>query len=166
MKIEYQIRKSEFIKLKFSLLFRKPLIIVACFVVLILLLFDLRKLIFYHFPVQTIYASSFMFIWCFILLPTYYYIKFGKEYKSNKLLSLKTVSEIDSSKICDTTETFRTETSWENVHKVKESKNWFLFYFSNDIFGFAPKRVFSENQIKELRNLIINKNVKSDLLKD
>ncbi len=165
MKIKYQITIKEFIKLKFLLLFRKPLTIIVCIVVLILLVADLRKYIVFNYPLQTIYASLFLFIWCFILLPIYCYIKFRKEYKSNKLVSLKTVSEIDANKICDTTDTFKTETSWENVYKVKELRNWFLFYYSNNLFGFAPKRAFSENQIKELRNLIINKNVKSDLLK-
>ena len=166
MRIEYQINEKEFIKLKFLLLFRRPLTIIVCIVSITLLLLDLRKYIVFNYSVQTIYASVFLFTWCFILLPIYCFIKFKKEYKSNKLVSLKTTSEIDANKICDTTETFKTETSWENVHKVKELRNWFLFYFSNDLFGFAPKRAFSGIQIIELRKLIISKNVKSNLRED
>lgn len=166
MIVEYQIKEEEFIKLKFLLLFRRPLTIIVCTVSIILLLLDLRIYIVFNYPVETIYASLFLFIWSFILIPIYCYIKFKKDYQSTKLISQKTISEIDDHKICDTTETFKTETSWENVHKVKELKNWFLFYFSSDLFGFAPKRAFSETQIIELRKLIISKNVKSDLRQD
>ena len=64
--------------------------------------------------------------------------------------------------------TFESDLHWEVVHKVKETKNLFLFYQNNLAANLVPKTAFSsKDQIIALRELIaVQPNLKYKLRKD
>ena len=146
-------------------MYRKVFILGILLLSIILLFLNLRDYLVFSHPISGAVPSIFLFIYCFLVMPLFYLYKFRKEFQSNQLISQYTTSEITNEIICDITPTYKTETDWRNVHKIEELKSWFLFYYSNDLFGFAPKRVMTANQINELRDLILTKKIKAKLLK-
>lgn len=157
MKYEYQIKENEFIKLKFFLLYRKPLVIVTILIFVALLFLILRDFFVFNIIDSFDMLILFLSIYLLIISPIIYFFLFRKEYRTNKPLQKRVVSEITEDKIVDTTEDSKAEASWENVHRIEELKSWFLFYYSNAMFGLSPKKSMESGQIAELRNIIRKK---------
>ena len=59
----------------------------------------------------------------------------------------------------DITDDSKAETSWNNVYKIEETKDWFLFYYSNNLFGLSPKRAMTNEQISEFKNIVRTKGI-------
>lgn len=112
------------------------------------------------------FTSLFIVLFTLVFYPILLYVRFQKFYRSHKILGLRTISEIDEKGFSDVGEGFEAKILWENIYKVKELKNWILVYHNSTAYGFLPKRVLSGNQIQEFRNIVTQKNIKSELLKD
>ena len=165
MKFDYQIGEKEFIKLKFFLVYRKPISILILIIALVLFIVNAKDNFFNNYGDFDLFSILF-FIYCFIAIPIYWFFRFKKEYRSNKNLKVKVTTEITPDTITDISEEYNASVSWESVHHIHELKDWFLFYYSNINFGLIPKRVMTKEQISELRTIIITKKIKAKLKKD
>lgn len=164
MKIEYKIEQSEYIKLMFFQTYKRPLFISITLLGLIHLYFIIENLFLYEMFYE--FTSLFIVLFTLVFYPILLYVRFQKFYRSHKILGLRTISEIDEKGFSDVGEGFEAKILWENIYKVKELKNWILVYHNSTAYGFLPKRVLSGNQIQEFRNIVTQKNIKSELLKD
>ena len=164
MIIEYKIEQSEYIKLMFFQTYKKPIFILTLILGLINLYFVIISLFLYE--AFDNFTSLFIVIFALIFYPILLYVRFRNFYKSHKILGLRTITEIDDNGFSDIGEGFEAKILWQNIYKIKEIKNWILVYHNSTAYGFMPKRTMTKNQIQEFRNIIIQKNIKSDLRKD
>ncbi len=164
MIIEYKIEQSEYIKLMFFQTYKKPIFILTLILGLINLYFVIISLFLYE--AFDDFTSLFIVIFALIFYPILLYVRFRNFYKSHKILGLRTITEIDDNGFSDIGEGFEAKILWQNIYKIKEIKNWILVYHNSTAYGFMPKRTMTKNQIQEFRNIIIQKNIKSDLRKD
>ena len=169
MKIEYQINFKEYLKLMFYLYYRKPLSIILLVLAVVISVQLLSSLftgeIYFQNTSNNLLGLS-MVIMIFIFYPILHFRRFKRNFETNKMISLNTVTEFTMQKFSDTAESVYAEVDWKNVYSVEELKSWFLFYQSATSFGFCPKRVFSVEQLLELRNIITVNKVKSKLRND
>lgn len=56
---------------------------------------------------------------------------------------------METSKSCQTT-------NWEEIQKAEETKNTFLFYNSGTTFYLVPKRYFTNDQLMQLRFMLLS----------
>jgi hypothetical protein len=45
------------------------------------------------------------------------------------------------------------QTAWEDLHRHAESKHMFLFYVTDNLFHFVPRRALTDSEAEDLRNL-------------
>ena len=60
-------------------------------------------------------------------------------------------------------ETFRVENFWNEIYKIKETKEWFLIYSKKNIAFPIPKSDLLNNQYNELKELFNSLNIKKSL---
>lgn len=106
-----------------------------------------------------------MVILYIILAPLLIYIQTKKHYNSNKNLHKPITYEFTYEGIELNSDDLHSNFPWENVHKVKESKNLFYIYQSKVLANIVPKRFFSPQEMLEFRELVKRKGVKSKLRK-
>ena len=100
----------------------------------------------------------------FLVIRSYFSVK--KAFYSNKNVQETIIYTFTVEKICIEGETFDSDFTWADVHKVKENKDWFLIYQSAQVMNMVPKKYFTREQIPELRNIIKAGHVKARLRKD
>lgn len=117
--------------------------------VIILYLMGFYKII-NHFPsAQLILASSIT-----IFLPLSFIYLAKKNFTSRNRITEKLIYKINIETIEIKGETFETKLNWEKIHKVKETKNWFLIYTSKNIANILPKRTIDKDSIIHLKSLL------------
>lgn len=168
MKIEYKINRKEYIKLMFFIVYRKTNSIILTtlgFVAFLLLIYAFITYKIFYLETSTILLNILIILYIFIYYPIKLFFRFKNYYDTNKMLSSFTKTEFLDNKFSDTSDSIYAEIEWKSIYKIEELKSWFLFYQNSTNFGFCPKRVMTESQIKELRNLI-KENVKNNSLRN
>lgn len=153
----------------YFLAYRKPIVIVTLLLGFYIIYLDVKIIMsgqLNFIPISSIAFNIFILLGTFILYPLWYYYKFSKDYQTNKVISTETTSIFKDDIIQDVGESFTVELAWNNIYKIEELKNWFLFYHSKSIYGFCPKRAMTKDQVSELRNMIKTNNIKAKLRKD
>ncbi|MDQ1161244.1 hypothetical protein QE422_001612 [Chryseobacterium sp. SORGH_AS 447] len=169
MKIKYKISQKEYIRLMYFLAYRKPIVIVTLLLGFYMIYLDIKIIISGQLnliPISSILFNIFILLGTFILYPLWYYYKFRKDYQTNKVISSETTSLFKDDIIQDVAESFTVELAWNNIYKIEELKNWFLFYHSKSTYGFCPKRAMTKDQVSELRNMIKINHIKAKLRND
>lgn len=101
-------------------------------------------------------------VFVFIIIRSYFRLK--NAFYSNKKIQEEIVYTFIDEKVQTKGETFDGDFTWNTVHRVKETKDWFLIYQSKTTMNMVPKKYFSQSEIIELRNIIEKNNVKARLL--
>ncbi|WP_139419676.1 YcxB family protein [Chryseobacterium mulctrae] len=101
-------------------------------------------------------------VFVFIIIRSYFRLK--NAFYSNKKIQEEIVYTFTDEKVQTKGETFDGDFTWNTVHRVKETKDWFLIYQSKTTMNMVPKKYFSQSEIIELRNIIEKNNVKARLL--
>ncbi|WP_210151121.1 YcxB family protein [Chryseobacterium scophthalmum] len=101
-------------------------------------------------------------VFVFIIIRSYFSLK--NAFYSNKKIQEEIVYTFTDEKVQTKGETFDGDFIWNTVHRVKETKDWFLIYQSKTTMNMVPKKYFSPSEIIELRNIIEKNNVKARLL--
>lgn len=168
MEATHQINSKDYVKLMFSLAYRKPVFIflfLSGFFLVFKLIDSIATGKFMYLELSTRYFIVMMIIYIFIISPLMLFIRFRNAFKTNKGIGEKITTTITCESIKHSAESYISEIEWNVIHKIRELKSWFLFYHNNISFGFLPKKDLSEEQILELRTLIRNSGVKAKLLK-
>lgn len=103
-------------------------------------------------------------VFVFIIIRSYFRLK--NAFHSNKKIQEEIVYTFTEEKVQTKGETFDGDFTWNTVHRVKETKDWFLIYQSKTTMNMIPKKYFSQSEIIELRNIIEKNNVKARLRND
>lgn len=106
----------------------------------------------------------FAVVFVFIIIRSYFRLK--NAFHSNKKIQEEIVYTFTEEKVQTKGETFDGDFTWNTVHRVKETKDWFLVYQSKTTMNMIPKKYFSQSEIIELRNIIEKNNVKAKLRND
>lgn len=101
-------------------------------------------------------------VFVFIIIRSYFRLK--NAFYSNKKIQEEIVYTFTDEKVQTKGETFDGDFIWNTVHRVKETKDWFLIYQSKTTMNMVPKKYFPQSEIIELRNIIEKNNVKARLL--
>ncbi len=92
-----------------------------------------------------------------LILPVTVYSQSRKNYKTNYYLHEVLRYEFNQDRIITTGQTFTNTISWASLHKVKESKNWFLLYTSNLTMLPIPKADFvSPEDLQDFKQIILS----------
>jgi|SRR6218665_225298 len=163
MKIETKIEFKDYLDLNLQLIFSK---ISFYFIPLAIIIFFINH-------TEGIINKDIFSLMFFILIlavviwPLFkIHSKIKSGFYTNKNLQEFIIYEFQKEKINIVGESFQSEISWSNIHKIKELKNWFLIYQSENVANLVPKKNFTKQQEEELRNLITSHNIKSKLRKD
>lgn len=103
-------------------------------------------------------------VFVFIIIRSYFRLK--NAFYSNKKIQEEIVYTFTEEKVQTKGETFDGDFTWNTVHRVKETKEWFLIYQSKTTMNMIPKKYFSPSEIIELRSIIEKNNVKAKLRND
>lgn len=103
-------------------------------------------------------------VFIFIIIRSYFRLK--NAFYSNKKIQEEIIYTFTDEKVQTKGETFDGDFTWNTVHRVKETKDWFLVYQSKTTMNMIPKKYFSSSEIIELRNIIEKNNVKAKLRND
>ncbi len=163
MKIKTKIEFKDYVNLNLQLITSKISFYFLPLAIIILLNNNIEGVLYKD---QTSIFFVVVIILVTIWFPIRVYLKMKKEFYTNKNLQERILYEFYKEKIDITGETFQSEISWTNIHRVKELKNWFLIYQSNNLANLVQKKNFTREEIIELRNFITQNNVKSRLRKD
>ncbi|MGV3640665.1 MAG: YcxB family protein [Adhaeribacter sp.] len=99
-----------------------------------------------------------------LMVPVSVYFQTHKTYTSSKNLKEEMNFYIDAEHIRVSGESFSSSSSWKSLHKVKETKAWFLLYTSNMVAYIIPKESFkTAEDLSLFKRFIINT---PDVLKD
>lgn len=162
------ITQDQYSKLCIEIYYRKPLSVFATVFSLGLIIFWSVLLSFYG--NQNTYTVLFVIAFTIYTLvkPILIYFNAKKYFSSNKNLQENIRYDFSADKIVVKATTFGGEKNWDNLHKIDELKNYFLFYQDIRLMSIIPKRNFkNDTDVNRLRDLIRSKkNLKQHLRND
>ena len=156
MKIETRITFKQYVKLLYSLIYRKPLmkllIAVATLLILYILFYNLNL---FNLPEPVIYQYLTLFF-IIVVQPIGIFITLRRNYNSSNYLIESLEMEMNDKEIKITGDSFYMEVLWEKLYNIIEEKNWFLFYQNNLSAIMIPKKDLNSNDIIALKNILRN----------
>ncbi|KFF00224.1 hypothetical protein IX39_06080 [Chryseobacterium formosense] len=162
MTVETHITFKDFLNFNFKN--SLPRLIIFSLIILVFLGLNLYNT---EYDIREIFRSAviwLLIVVVFMMVRSYFRLK--NAFYSNKKIQEKISYTFTEEKIHTKGETFDGEFTWKTVHRVKENKDWFLIYQSKTTMNMIPKKYFTKDQIRELRNLVQKNNVKAKLRND
>ena len=161
MIVETQLTLDSYIRLIFTLTYRKGFIV-------FITAMGLLSLISVFFPFgaaglpgnEPFYPQLLPGLFILVVIPLVTYIGAKKNYYSNARLSERITYEFTEEKIIIRGESFTTEQDWAKLYQVKEIRNWVLLYQSRQIANLISKAAFGDRMV-EFRELARRKNNKA-----
>lgn len=171
VQVHTQLTQQEFIQFNFKHLFRttaiKVLLVFFSFIFIINVFGTVSAAVTGHLEgeVLTTLISLLIFPGLFALLCSSVYFQSKRNYASTKSIREPITYSFDASGIHIKGDSFESDLKWSTIHKVQETKRWFLFYQNNVAANIVPKSSFeSQEQLNALRELISSqKNLKFKL---
>jgi hypothetical protein len=102
-----------------------------------------------------------IFIIFFVPLTTWFAAK--KNYSSNQRLAENIEYQFGNEYLFVKGESFTTQSAWDKVYKVTETKKWIFVWQSQQIANIIPKRDIWEGDIIGLKEILDNHGVKNTL---
>jgi len=160
MIIKTKLTKQDFIKLNFTMLYRKPVIIIFTFFIGLLFLLGVAGLLFSNIDTSSQVAISFTML---IFLPVTTYINSIKNFKASNRITEPFEYSFEDTQLSIKGESFSVQLSWDKIHKVTLLKNWLLVWQSKQLANPIVRRDIGEGQIKELKQFLDRVKVKNNL---
>ena len=159
IKLSGQIEYRDYRNLIFGISFKKPIYFVALG---IMLLFTLTVLINREYFMNHFESYFFVFILLGILLlsPVFTLFQIKKLYKTNKIFQEQLNYKLTNDSIHIKGNTVESTQSWTHFYKMKEEKNFFLFYQGKSVATLLDKKMFSKSELSEFQNFIKSLNIK------
>jgi len=144
---------DDYIKVNYHMLYRKlwtklmlGIGILMLISILISFLFDPTM----EFPVFQLIFGLFITIG----LPIQVYFAAKRNYKLNTRLRETIIYELSPDTYRITGESFHSESTWDKVHGVTESKDWVLIWPTRHMANVIPKRTFMNNDLPLFKELL------------
>lgn len=156
MVIKTRITFKEYVKLLYSLAYKKPMmIVIACVGAAMLVWICGYYLHLLPVPEPTFYQYATLTI-IGVIQPLVIYSTIWKNYHSSNFLKEPLEMEFTPTLIRSRGESFYTEYTWEKIFKVDELKSWFLIYQNNLSAIMVPKKSFSPEGLDAFKALLSN----------
>jgi len=154
MKIKTKVSFKEYVKLLYSLAYRKPImrlligvsVLTLLWIVLFYLhIFDLPKPIIYQYITLLLIA---------VVQPIVIYSTIWQNYHSSNHLRETLEMELTEEEIKITGESFYMEILWQKMFKIVEEPHWFLIYQNNLSAILIPKKELSSSEITDFKKIL------------
>ncbi|MCX6740074.1 MAG: YcxB family protein [Candidatus Parcubacteria bacterium] len=158
-----KIRLEDYRKLLFIQVFRKPAMIFIMVIAILNLIFAVPYFLgnYSDFPIFNI-----MFGLLVVVLIPYSVLRQSKNtFKINKFLQEQIRYEFTEDQVSVSGETFNSNYKWDNIFKIEELKDWLIIYHDKIVANILFKPQMDSKDLKELKEMILRKNIKSKLLK-
>ena len=163
MIIETEIDSKMYMKLMFTLAYRKPVTIILTVMGFILILVSTLYFIGFNIPFnEPPHLQLVLGFFIVAMLPLSVYRSAKNNYSALGRLQEKIIYEFTDEKILETGETFNSEMEWGETYKVLELKDWIIIYHNTGSANFLPKESFGEN-LKEFKDLVRRTNIEAIL---
>lgn len=160
MLIKSKLTKQDFVKLNFYLLYGK--ISMKLFTIMTVLLF-LITITISLFSKNDFSLTIVLFIAFLLFMPLMTYIGAVINFNPNNRASETIEYHFTNEYLSIKGESFNSQLSWEKINKVTQSKNWILIWQNKLVGNPIVKRNISQEQIKELKEILDNVKVKNNL---
>lgn len=161
MIINTQLTESDFIRVNFTILYKKAFVkfitLMAFFALIISVIGNIQ------FPGTTSLSQIMLPILILVILPLITYNSARKNFKTNKRINEPVEYSIDDKIISLKGESFNAQLSWEKIYKVNKTKEWILIWQNKQVANVIPRRNITDSQIAILKNIISNYKLKNDL---
>ncbi len=152
--IECRLEFERYLKLMYSIVYQKPIMLFMPIVGILMLFFSIgyyiNFLIVFNEPPLTQLIMGIMFTF---LLPISIYIQAKKSFVTNARLTEVIKYTFNQSMIYIKGESFKSEMTWDKLFKIKEMKNWVLIYPNKHSFHLIPKDSFNLDQMEQFRKI-------------
>ncbi|MBX2840805.1 MAG: YcxB family protein [Flammeovirgaceae bacterium] len=156
--VSARINPQDFFKLGFKQFYTKPIILISHLVIIISVIANLMLLSNGEGLENAMRNMFIVFSIIVVLLPFSIYRQMSKRLRTNNMLKETVKYDFSTTKIKLKGDTFDSVISWEKLHKIKETKSWFLFYVDKTTASYVPKSCFaSEADKKNLIKIIKSK---------
>jgi hypothetical protein len=146
MILETKLTFSQYLKLMFTMTYRKPITVLLSLCGLTMFIGSVLYFLNFTMPVDKIPYFQLIFGFSIVaLLPFSIYRSARKNYSTHGRLQERIIYNLTEERIAITGETFSSELSWEKTYKIEEFKNWILIYQNSNIANIIPKTAFGEN---------------------
>ena len=155
IKIESKISSSDYIRLLFRMIYRKPGMIILSFTGLIMVIFStLYFLNLYTLAGHPPYLPLVTGILIIVVFPLFVYGMARHNFRTDSLLREKIQFSFSGEKILLRGETFLYSLTWDKIHKVRIRRDWLLFYGERSRLNFMVRHSLTRAQQKEFEKLV------------
>ncbi len=161
MQIKTRLTESDFVKVNFVLLLKRPGLKIAVGIILLLMIYSAYLQITYE---KGVYLD--MFIWPLILLivlPLLTYIGARVNYKSNARIKETIEYQFENDYLVVNGESFTSRLTWQKIYKVTKTKDWLLIWQSRQVANVIPLRDVWEGDMEKLKEILDSHAVKNNL---
>lgn len=146
MRIETRLSFKEYLRLKFVLTYKKPIMVFLLCVGIIMFIGSIFYFIGFKVPFDNPPYYHLVFGFSIIaLVPFFIYRSAKKNFAFAGRLQEKIVYEFLEDYIRITGESFTSEFTWEKTYKITELKNWILIFQNRLVANIIPKKSFGNN---------------------
>jgi hypothetical protein len=156
MKVSTKITFKEYAKLIYTLTYKKPVMKLLLFLVLLVLIWIIgyysRTL---PVPKPSIYQYTTLVL-ILVIQPLVIFLTIRRNYLSSSHLTEQLQIEFTGDEIQMTGDSFYTVLNWKKIYKVQELKNWFLVYQNTLSAIIIPKRSFNKNDESRFKQILLS----------
>lgn len=155
MEIETQISAHQYLSIMMKLFFKKPAFIFFELIGIVLLCCYFFEWNFENISTTPTYYLWFALFFIFVN-PLIFYISSKRQISNMPELTEKIIYNFSKDNILMSGKNIDTKILWENIKKIKENSDWFIFIQKNKVLNFIPKSSLGA-KYDEFKNLLIKK---------
>ncbi len=153
--IETKTDFNSYLRLMYTLIYQKPLMIIMTILGFLFLLVPLL----YFAGLLSFFSKPPWFILAFglgtsLILPYSIYRQLNRIYNKNKALQEKIIYIFNQAGMDIIGETFRYQIPWEKINKIRSVSNWLMIYHDESEANIIPKASFDEIQLQSFQEMV------------
>lgn len=155
MEIETQISAHQYLRVMMKLFFKKPAFIFFELIGIVLLCCYFFEWNFENISTTPAYYLWFALFFIFVN-PLIFYISSKRQISNMPELTEKIIYNFRKDNILMSGKNINAQILWEDIKKIKENSDWFIFIQKNKVLNFIPKSSLG-NRCDEFKNLLLQK---------
>lgn len=108
-------------------------------------------------------GQGFIFLVVSMALPILTYFSARKNYRTNQRLTETIEYQFADEYFSVKGDSFSSQVTWNKVFKVTQSKHWIFIWQNRQIANTIPKRIISDTQMTEFKEILRDQRVKNSL---
>lgn len=160
MIITTQLTQRDYINVNFLMMFRRPVLLISlgimCCVMLTVAIVKMQS-------AKGSLLDLLPLLIVAIIFPLSIYRASIRNFKGNARISERIAYHMEPESLSIKGESFSSESTWEKLYQVRQTKNWVLIYQNRQVASVIGKRDISVAQIGELKGILDTHGVKNNL---